>query len=403
MAGYRFDAVDAAGRRASGVLEADGPRQARAQLRERGLVPVSVETLAEAGAEATGRRRGQRLSSTDLALVTRQLATLLGAGLTIEETLSTCIEQSESAAAQRVLAGVRGEVRAGASLARALAGWPGVFSELYRTMVAAGEESGRLAGVLERLADYIESRDALRRRVVAAFIYPVLVTLVSVLVVTGLLTWVVPQVVSVFENSGQRLPVLTAAMIGLSGFLRDYGLGLLLLAGLGLFLFRLALREETARLAWHRLLLRLPVLGRVIRALDTARLASTLAILAGSGVPLLNALRAAAGVVGNLPMRHAVEDIHKRVREGGSLAGAIAHTRRFPPMMSHLVASGEASGRLDAMLDRIAEQQTRELDSRVMTLTALLEPALILIMGGVVLTIVLAILLPIFEMNQLLR
>jgi len=403
MAGFRFEAIDAAGRRETGVLEADTPRQARAQLRERGLIPTQVELLLETveKQEKRGYRRERGLSTTDLALATRQLATLLAAGLTMEESLSATIEQSESAATQRVLAGVRGEVLGGASLSRAMVRYPAVFSELYCTLVASGEDSGKLGAVLERLADYIEARNTLRRRVSLAFIYPALVTGVSVLVVTGLLTYVVPQVVAVFENSHQTLPLLTRALIGLSALLRGYGLYFLAVLAAALFLFRQALKGEDFRRRWHHTLLRLPLIGRLTRTVNTARLASTLAILSGSGVPLLSALQAAAGVVGNLPMRGAVDEIYKRVREGGSMSRAIAATGLFPPVMAHLVASGEKSGRLPEMLERIASQQTQELDTRVLSLTALLEPLLILAMGGVVLLIVLAILMPIFEMNQM--
>jgi len=405
MAGFRFEAIDAAGRRETGVLEADTPRHARAQLRDRGLIPTQVEVLLETAEKQTKPRfrRERGLSAADLALATRQMATLLAAGLTMEETLSACIEQSESAATQRVLAGVRGEVLAGSSLSSAMARYPAVFSELYRTIVASGEDSGKLGAVLERLADYIEARNTLHRRVSLAFIYPALVTGVSVLVVSGLLTYVVPQVVAVFENSHQTLPLLTRLLIGLSGLLRGYGLYFLAALAGALVLFRQALHGEVFRRRIHLGLLRMPLIGRLTRTINTARLTSTLAILAGSGVPLLSALHAAAGVVGNLPMRSAVDEIYKRVREGGSMSRAIADTGMFPPVMTHLVASGEKSGRLPEMLERIANQQTQELDSRVLTLTALLEPLLILVMGGVVLLIVLAILMPIFEMNQMVR
>jgi general secretion pathway protein F len=404
MAGFRFEAIDASGHSESGVLEADTPRQARAQLRERGLIPTRVEVLLEAVQKQNKRRLRERgLSAADLSLATRQMATLLAAGLTMDETLSACIEQSESVPTQRVLAGVRGEVLGGASLSRAMARYPAVFSELYRTLVAAGEDSGKLGAVLERLADYIEARNTLHRRVSLAFIYPALVTGVSVLVVTGLLTYVVPQVVAVFENSHQTLPLLTRVLIGVSGLLRSYGLYLLAALVGAAFMFHQALKGEAARRRWHHTLLRLPLIGRLTRTVNTARLTSTLAILSGSGVPLLPALQAAAGVVSNLPMRSAVDEIYKRVREGGSMSRAIASTGLFPPVMTHLVASGEKSGRLPEMLERIAGQQTQELDTRVLSLTALLEPVLILVMGGVVLLIVLAILMPIFEMNQMVR
>ena len=404
MAGFRFEAVNAAGRRENGVLEADTPRQARAQLRERGLIPTQVEILLESVEKKSKRRFRERgLAAADLALATRQMATLLAAGLTMEETLSASIEQSESAATQRVLAGVRGEVLGGASLSRAMARYPAVFSELYRTIVASGEDSGKLGAVLERLADYIEARNTLHRRVSLAFIYPALVTGVSILVVTGLLTYVVPQVVAVFENSHQTLPLLTRILISVSSLLREFGIYLLVaLIGAGFFIHQ-ALKGEAVRHRWHLTLLRLPLIGRLTRTVNTARLTSTLAILSGSGVPLLSALQAAAGVVGNLPMRGAVDEIYKRVREGGSMSRAIASTGMFPPVMTHLVASGEKSGRLPEMLERIASQQTQELDTRVLSFTALLEPVLILVMGGVVLLIVLAILMPIFEMNQMVR
>jgi general secretion pathway protein F len=404
MAGFRFEAVNAAGRRENGVLEADTPRQARAQLRERGLIPTQVEILLESVEKKSKRRFRERgLAAADLALATRQMATLLAAGLTMEETLSASIEQSESAATQRVLAGVRGEVLGGASLSRAMARYPAVFSELYRTIVASGEDSGKLGAVLERLADYIEARNTLHRRVSLAFIYPALVTGVSILVVTGLLTYVVPQVVAVFENSHQTLPLLTRILISVSSLLREFGIYLLMaLIGAGFFIHQ-ALKGEAVRHRWHLTLLRLPLIGRLTRTVNTARLTSTLAILSGSGVPLLSALQAAAGVVGNLPMRGAVDEIYKRVREGGSMSRAIASTGMFPPVMTHLVASGEKSGRLPEMLERIASQQTQELDTRVLSFTALLEPVLILVMGGVVLLIVLAILMPIFEMNQMVR
>lgn len=403
MAAFRYEAYDAAGRLSKGVLEADTARQLRVRLREQGLLVAAVETLSEA-AQASGGSHAhwrRRLSGAQLSLITRQFATLLAAGLPVEQTLNALIEQADTDYQRQLLAGVRGEVLAGHPLARALQKYPRVFPDLYVTLVAAGEQSGRLGEVMERLADYTESHQALRQKVGLAFIYPAIVTLVASAVVLGLLTYVVPQVVSVFQNTNQTLPWLTRALIGLSDFLRASGwlwlIGIIAAIWMGLR----ALSRPGPRLRFHRWLLRLPLVGTMVRGVNSAQLASTLGILVGSGVPLLEALQAGAGVVTNLPMRQAVEEATRRVREGGSLSRALATGKLFPPMLVHMIASGEASGRLVHMLERAAEQQRREMENRVLGLTSLLEPLLIVLMGAVVLVIVLAILLPIFEMNQL--
>ncbi|MGK2952551.1 MAG: type II secretion system inner membrane protein GspF [Thiobacillus sp.] len=405
MAAFRYEAYDAAGRLQKGVLEADTARQLRGRLREQGLLVAAVETLTETtmarGSSRWHWRRG--LSGAQLSLVTRQFATLLAAGLPVEQTLNALIEQADTDYQRQVLAGVRGEVLAGHTLARSLQKYPRVFPELYITLVAAGEQSGRLGEVMERLADYTESHQALRQKVGLAFIYPAIVTLVAGTVVLGLLTYVVPQVVNVFQNTNQALPWLTVALIGLSDFLRaSWWLWLAVIVA-AVWAARRALRRLGPRLRFHHWLLRLPLVGTMVRGVNSAQLASTLAILVGSGVPLLTALQAGAGVVNNVPMRQAVEEAARRVREGGSLSRALATAKLFPPMLIHMIASGEASGRLVHMLERAAEQQGREMENRVMGLTSLLEPLLIVVMGVVVLVIVLAILLPIFEMNQLVR
>ena len=405
MAAFRYEAYDAAGRLHKGVLEADTSRQLRARLRDQGLLVAEVATVSEETiARSSNRwhwRRG--LSGAQLSLVTRQFATLLSAGLPVEQTLNALVEQADTDYQRQVLAGVRGEVLAGHTLARSLHKYPRVFHELYVTLVAAGEQSGRLGEVMERLADYTESHQALRQKVGLAFVYPAIVTLVATAVVLGLLTYVVPQVVNVFQNTNQALPLLTRALIGLSDFLRaSWWLWLALIVAV-VWAARRALRLPGPRLRFHRWLLRLPLVGTMVRGVNSAQLASTLGILVGSGVPLLAALQAGAGVVNNLPMRQAVEEAARRVREGGSLSRALATAKLFPPMLIHMIASGEASGRLVQMLERAAEQQGREMENRVMGLTSLLEPLLIVVMGVVVLVIVLAILLPIFEMNQLVR
>jgi general secretion pathway protein F len=402
MAAFRYEAYDPAGRLQKGVLEADTARQLRGRLREQGLLVAAVEALSEAATDAgSGPRWQRRLSGAQLSLITRQFATLLAAGLPIEQALTALIEQAETDYQRQVLAGVRGEVLAGHPLARALQKYPRVFPELYVTLVMAGEQSGRLGEVMERLADYTESHQALRQKVGLAFVYPAIVTLVAGAVVLGLLAYVVPQVVNVFQNTNQSLPWLTRALIGVSDALRAIWWLLLGAIVVAVWQARRTLAKPGPRLRFHRWLLRLPLVGTLVRGVNTAQLASTLGILVGSGVPLLAALQAGAGVVVNLPMRAAVEEAARRVREGGSLSRALAASRLFPPMLVHMIASGEASGRLVHMLERAAEQQSREMENRVMGLTSLLEPLLIVVMGAVVLVIVLAILLPIFEMNQL--
>lgn len=406
MAGFEYSALDARGRAVKGVIDGDAERQVRGLLRERGLTPLAVNPIHEQPTPGTsGRRRfaPRGISGTDLALLTRQFATLVRAGLTLEECLNALVEQSESNRTRHVLAGVRGRMLEGQSLARSMAAFPQAFPDIYRVMIDAGEQSGRLIEVLERLADYTETRQALRQKVLLAFIYPALVTLVAIAVVSLLLVYVVPQVTRVFTNTGQALPMVTQVLIAISDAARATGL-YWLIALLGFAVGgTLALRNPAVRFRWHRQLLRLPVVGRLIRGINAARFADTLGILTASGIPLLPALQSAVPVVNNLPMRTAVEDALKQVREGGSLSRSLGKTKLFPPLVVHLIASGEASGRLDAMLQRAAEAQARELENWVKALTALLEPVLILVMGMIVLFIVIAILLPIFEMNQLIK
>lgn len=404
MAGFRYEAIAANGRIQRGVLESDSPRQARTSLREQGLTPVEVEAI-QSATDRSPRRRGWRnpLRGANLAIATRQLATLLGAGLTVEQTLNALIEQAETEPQRQLFAAVRSDVLAGQSLARALGNQSRVFPELYRTLIDAGERSGKLPDVLMRLADYTEERDALRGKVTLAFVYPILIVIVAIVIVGGLLVYVVPQVVQVFQNTNQVLPWLTRALIWLSDVVRNgwyVWLTLLAIVAIGA---RLMLAVPAIRSRWQRFSLRLPLFGTLYRGLNTARLASTLAILVGSKVPLLAALRAGGGVVTNTPMREALEQAAQRVQEGASLSRALAAPKLFPALMVHMIASGEASGRLAEMLERTSVQQTREIDRRIGAMVALLEPVLILVMGAIVLTIVLAILLPIFELNTIVR
>ncbi len=407
MAGFRYQALDSTGRLHKGVLETDSQRQVRAMLRDQGLTAIEVEGLTQQsdapGKISTRKASRKKLSIAQLALLTRQFATLLGASLTVEQTMNALIEQADNQFIRQVLAGVRGEVLAGQTLARAMGQFPRVFPELYRTLVEAGEKSGQLSQVMYRLADYTEDRQSLQRKTTTAMVYPAVVTFVAILVVTGLLTYVVPKVVEVYANSKQTLPLLTRIMISLSDFLVATGVYWVIALIAGGWLFARALRQPAIRMRFDRFVLKLPVIGRLARGVNTARLGSTLAILVSSRVPLLTALQAGVGVVTNLPMKQALIETEKLVREGGSLSRSLASTKMFPPVMVHLIASGEQSGKLDDMLERIAISQAQEIEARVSTLTSLLEPLLMLVMGVVVLLIVIAILLPIFELNTLIK
>ncbi|HEY7742937.1 MAG TPA: type II secretion system inner membrane protein GspF [Burkholderiales bacterium] len=403
MASFRFEASNAAGRVEQGLIEADSARSARTTLRARGLVPLAVDAVASGrGASATPFRR-RRFSESELALATRQLSTLLAARLPLATALAATIEGAEHPAVREVLAAVRSEVVAGHRLADAFAQFPLEFPEVYRATVAAGEESGDLAQVMERLSDYIEERQALRSRILAAFVYPAVVTVVAVAIVIFLMAYVVPQVVEVFKQTRQVLPWPTRALLTTSEILRTGGLWI----ALGLVVGGVALRRWLARpgpkAAWDALALRLPVVGRMLRAVNTARFAATLAILTAAGVPLLRALEAARATLANTVLARAVSDAISAVREGSTLARALGAAKVFPPMLVHLAASGEATGELAPMLERAAANLAREVERRALLLTTLLDPLLILTMGVLVLGIVLAVLMPIMEINQLVR
>lgn len=402
MPAYRYEAADPAGKLARGVVDADSPRHARGLLRDRGLVPLEVSTLQEPAGGST-RPFGARLSAAELSMATRQLASLLSARLPIEQALDAVVEQAERQSVRERFAAVRSEVVGGQTLAQALARYPRDFPEVYRALVSAGEQSGDLALVMSRLAEYIESRTALAQRIVLAFTYPAIVTVVAALVIVAMLGWVVPQVVSVFEQTRQDLPALTVGLIAVSGFVRSWGLVVFGLVVAAIVVLRVALRSPSLRLSWHRRMLRLPVVGRLIRGLNTARFASTLGILTSSGVPLIRALEAGARTLTNDALRGNVLEAISRVREGASLARALKAGGQFPPLMIHLIASGEATGELPQMLERTAATLSQETERRTLTLTSLLEPLLILAMGAIVLLIVLAVLLPIIEINDLVR
>ena len=411
MPAFEYVAVDAGGRERKGVLEGDTARQVRQLLREQQLLPVAVnEVLGEQRqATATGGRRRfafslQRgLGAADLSLVTRQLATLVKSALPLEEALLAVSQQTDKPKVRNILLGVRSKVMEGHALADSLGEFPNSFPELYRATVAASEHSGHLDAVLERLADYTENRQALRSRTLGALLYPVLLFVVCVAIVFFLLVSVVPKVVDVFRNSEAELPLLTQALIAGSDFMRAWGWLIVLLTGASLWLFSRWLRSESNRHRWHDLLLRMPLVGKIVRGSNTARFARTLSTLTASTVPVLDALRISGEVVTNLPMKGAVADAAVRVREGAPIGRSLGQSRLFPPMMIHLISSGESSGELDTMLERAAQHQERELDTVLQAMVGLLGPLMILVMGGLVLLIVLAMLLPIFELNQLVK
>jgi len=405
MPAFRFEAIDHAGKTQKGVLDADSARAARSQLRTQGLTPLVVEA---AGSRTRGERQqrlslGRRLSQREQAILTRQLASRLIAGLPLGETLAVLTEQSERDYIRELMAAIRAEVLGGHSFANALAQHPKDFPEIYRALVAAGEHTGKLGLVLSRLADYIEQRNALKQKIVLAFTYPAIVTLIAFGIVTFLLSYVVPQVVNVFASTKQALPVLTVMMMALSGFVRSYWWAVLAGVVIVSWLVKRILARPGPRMAFDRWLLTAPLVGKLVRGYNTVRFASTLAILTAAGVPILRALQAAGETLSNTAMRENVDDAIVRVREGTSLSRALGNTKTFPPVLVHLIRSGEATGDVTTMLDRASEGEARELERRTMFLTSLLEPLLILAMGGVVLVIVLAVMLPIIELNNLVQ
>jgi len=409
MGAFEYVAVDQGGRERKGVIEGDTPRHVRQLLREQSLLPVSVSEVAEQQAAGTrpglgfGFRFQRGLSAGDLALVTRQLATLVKSALPLEEALLAVSQQTEKPRVRSIILGVRSKVMEGHTLANGLEEFPGSFPEIYRATIAASEQSGHLDAVLERLADYTDNRQQLRQRTVSAMLYPVLLFAVCVAIVFFLLVSVVPKIVEVFRSSEAQLPVLTQMLIAGSDFMRAYGIWLVLAAGAAIFLFTRWLRIESNRRRWHTFLLGLPLVGKVVRGSNTARFARTFSTLTSSTVPVLEAMRIASEVVTNLPMKSAVEAAAVRVREGAPIGRSLGASRVFPPMMIHLISSGESSGELDTMLDRAAIHQERELDAVLQGVVGLLGPLMILVMGGLVLLIVLAMLLPIFELNQLVQ
>jgi general secretion pathway protein F len=404
LGAFEYTALEPGGRERKGILEGDTPRHIRQLLRERQLLPVSVAEITQSESKqqsAFGRRR--RISPADLALFTRQLATLVRAGLPLEEALLAVSQQTEKPRVQSIILGTRARVMEGHTLAGGFAEFPRVFPEIYRATISAGEQSGYLDAILERLADYTENRELLRQRVLGAMLYPIVLSVMCFAIVSGLLVFVVPKVVAVFEASRAKLPLMTRALIATSAFFREYGLWVIVAVVIIVVVIMRSLRDPVNRRRFHLLQLRLPLVGKLVRGFNTARFTRTLSILSASSVPVLDALRIAGEVVTNLPMRDAVIEAAQRVREGAPIGRSLAISRLFPPMTIHLISSGESSGKLEDMLDRAAQSQDRELDGLLTALVGLLGPLLIVLMGLFVMGIVFAMLLPIFEMNQLIH
>lgn len=404
MPAYRYDALDAAGKSVNGLVEADNAKAARASLRGRGLVPMDVQAVAAAAADGSGVRFTRRVfSATALAVWTRQLAGLVAAGLPLERALTALADEAEDPRQRELVAHLKSEVNAGSSFARAMAAAPREFDDVYRAVVAAGEASGALGPVLESLATDLEDRQALRAKLVGAMLYPAIISVIAVLIVVFLMTYVVPQVAQVFTSSRRSLPLLTVALLALSSFVRQWG-WLVALAGVaGVSTVVWARRAEAFRTRTDALFLRLPLAGRLARGYNAARFGATLAMLAGAGVPILKALQAAAETLGNRAMRADALDALVRVREGAPLAAALASKPRFPGLLAMFARLGEQTGTLPHMLQRAAAQLSAEVQRRAMAAATLLEPLLVVAMGLIVLVIVLAVLLPIIQLNTWVR
>jgi general secretion pathway protein F len=400
MPAYKYEALDAAGKTRSGLLEAENAKAARGQLRGQGLVPLAVEIVVAAAQSAGGINFTRRVfSSTSLAVWTRQIAGLVGAGLPLERALTALADEAETPQQRELVAHLRAEVNAGSPFARALGSAPREFDDVYRAVVAAGEQSGALGGVLERLADDLEERQALRAKLIGASLYPAIVSVIALVIVIFLVSYVVPQVAGVFSTRKQALPLLTTMMLGLSAFVRQWGwLVGVALVGAGAAL-AMALRNEGFRLRFDAAWLRLPLLGRLARGYNAARFAGTLAMLASAGVPILKALQAAAETLHNRALRADAMDALVQVREGAPLAAALAAKKRFPGLLPMFARLGEQTGELPQMLERAARQLSTEVQRRSMALATILEPLLIVVMGAAVMVIVLAVLQPIIQLN----
>ncbi|MDX1453102.1 MAG: type II secretion system inner membrane protein GspF [Oleiphilaceae bacterium] len=401
MAAFEYKALDERGRQKKGVLEADSARQVRQQIRDKGWAPLSVEQTAEQQKNAGLFSGRKRISIKDLALLTRQIATLIQSGIPVEETLSAVASQSEKPSIRSMMLAIRAKVLEGHTLADSLAEFPTAFPKLYRSTVAAGEHAGHLDLVLNRLADYTEARQQARQKIQLAAIYPVILSVVAIAIVVFLLTYVVPDIIEVFINNGQELPPLTQGLLTISDFLGNWGWLIAAALVAAFVLFRVLLTKDAFRFAYHKRLLHMPFIKRISRGTNTSQFASTLSILNSSGVPLVDAMRISSEVLSNDCLKARLVEAAQMVSEGANLHKSLEQTGYFPPMMIHMIASGESSGELDQMLERTARHQESDLQGLIETIVGLFEPLMLLFMGAVVLVIVLAIMLPILNMSNL--
>ncbi|GAA0305478.1 type II secretion system inner membrane protein GspF [Psychrosphaera haliotis] len=403
MAAFEYKALDAKGKSKKGILEADTSKQIRQQLRDKGLIPLEINKASQKEQqESTGFTLFQpTVSASDLALITRQLATLVGSALTIEAALLAVAEQCEKPRLKRTIMSIRSKVVEGYTLADGMKEFPTIFDHLFRSMVAAGEKSGHLDEVLNRLADYTEKRQATKSQLTQAMIYPIMLTLFAIGIVAFLLASVVPQIVGQFVESGATLPGTTQFLLTLSDFIIDYGVFVLIgILGISVIMQRM-LKQPAIRLKFDRWLLSLPLIGRVILGANTARFARTLSILASSAVPILDGMKIAGQVLTNKYIQKCVKDASDAVREGSSLKNSLQQSKTFPPMMIHMIGSGEKSGELEQMLGRAADNQDNEMDATLKISLGLLTPLIVLVMAGMVMFILMAILQPIMQMNTL--
>ena len=404
MPAFDYLAIENNGRERRGTIEADTARQARQLLRERDLMPVDIDEISSANSESSSLNNikfsQKSMRAIDLTLFTRQIATLLRSGIPLDESLGAVAEQTERAGVKSIIMGVRSKVLEGYTLAQAFSEFPKAFPGIYLATVTAGEHAGQLDNVLERLADFTESRQILKQKITNALIYPVILILACVSIIIVMMNFVVPKIVKIYTDGNFDLPPLTNAVIAISEFTTQYiwliigGIVLLFIA------FRLMMRRDEFKRSWHNFLLRIPLIGYLIRGLNTARFTRTMSIMGSSGVTILESLNLSGLVVNNLPMRDAIDEAAAKVREGASIGHSLAQSKLFPPMTVHLIKSGEASGELEQMLERAAQNQERELENTISSLLAIMQPMMILIMAGIVVTIVLAIMMPIFNLNE---
>lgn len=403
MAAFHYTVINAAGAKQKGIIEADSAKHARQLLRDKNLTPIDITDAHEKKSKNTSQKisRKQSINIKELALMTRQLATLLAAGLPLEEVLAAVAEQTEKPRTKGLILSVRSRVLEGHALATAMRDFPQAFSNLYCSTVAAGEKSGHLDIVLQRLADYTEQQYEMRQKVMHALIYPVIMMFVAIGIVGFLLEFVVPKMISVYSNTGQALPGMTQVLIGISTGIKRFGLYVLIAIVISIYFFKRQMKNSVAfREKVHHLILRIPIIGNAVKVTNTARFSRTFAILSSAGVPVLEAMTISSALITNIPIRSAIDEAVNRVREGANISLALRQTTYFPPMSIHLIASGESSGQLENMLERAANNQDAEITRLIETSLALFEPAIILVMGAIVLFIVLAVLLPIFQLDQ---